>query len=175
MERNLMIDENKVAIDNGKKRTVTDDLFDKHLGGRRLILGLLIFSTIVVISWFQLRVGIFGAYEGQIQRPVHLALFMFFIFMYSIFREKKITILVFLKSGLPAILSLVILYYYISNYYELMLRMGIAEPKDFFYGIVLILLVLEATRRTAGYAVVIVATAFILYSFIDVTNGDSRA
>jgi TRAP-type uncharacterized transport system fused permease subunit len=52
-----------------------------------------------------------------------------------------------------------------GNYQEMILRMGIAEVVDYFYGIVLILLALEATRRTAGNAIVIVACAFILYSF----------
>jgi len=165
MAKTLVTDEGKVTVGEPEKKTITKALFDRSLRGGRLFLGLVIFSTVVILGWFQLRVGIWGAYEGQIQRPVHLLLFMFFIYLYPLFREKTISLKPFLKYVIPAILSLFILYYYLSNYQAMILRMGIAEPDDYFYGIVLILLVLEATRRTAGNAIVIVAIVFILYSF----------
>jgi len=150
---------------NEERETVTDALFDRSLRGGRLFLGLLLFSTVLVIGWFQLRVGIWGAYEGQIQRPVYLCLFLFFVYLYPLFREKTFRFWLVLKNVIPAIMSLVVLYYYLSNYHEIIYRMGIAEPVDYFYGIVLIILVLEATRRTAGLAIVIVGVSFILYSF----------
>jgi TRAP transporter 4TM/12TM fusion protein len=165
MAKTLVTDEGKVILGEPEKKTVTDALFDRSLRGGRLFLGLLILSTVVFLGWFQLRVGIWGAYEGQIQRPVHLLLFMFLIFLYPLFREKAIGFSGVIKNILPAIFCIVILYYYMGNYQEMILRMGIAEPVDYFYGIVLILLVLEATRRTAGNAIVIVASVFILYSF----------
>ena len=158
-------DEEKASSANEDRETVTDALFDRTLRGGRLFLGLLIFATFVIIGWFQLRVGIWGAYEGQIQRPVYLCLFMFFVYIYPLFHEKTFRFSHLLKNGLPAIMTLVVLYYYMSNYHEMIFRMGIGEPVDYFYGIVLMLLVLEATRRTAGIAIVIVAVAFILYSF----------
>jgi TRAP transporter 4TM/12TM fusion protein len=158
-------DEGKGSPINEQQKTVTDALFDKTLRGGRLFLGLLIFATFVIIGWFQLRVGIWGAYEGQIQRPVYLCLFMFFVYIYPLFHEKTFRFSLLLKNGMPAIMTLVVLYYYMSNYHEMIFRMGIAEPVDYFYGLVLIFLVLEATRRTAGIAIVIVAVAFIIYSF----------
>jgi len=165
MAKELLTDEGVVTIGEPEKQTITNALFDRSLRGGRLFLGLLILSTVVVLGWFQLRVGIWGAYEGQIQRPVHLLLFMFFIYLYPLFREKTIRFSGLVKNAAPAILCMVILYYYMSNYQDMILRMGIAEVVDYSYGIALILLVLEATRRTAGNAIVIVAAAFILYSF----------
>ncbi len=165
MAKTLATDEVEVTLGDPRKMTVTDALFDGGLRGGKLFLGLLVLATVVVMGWFQLRVGIWGAYEGQIQRPVHLVLFMFFIFVYPLFREKILRLAVFVKNGVPAILCIVFLYYYLSHYQEMIYRMGIAEPVDYFYGGFLILLVLEATRRTAGNAIVIVACAFIFYSF----------
>jgi len=169
MAKPLVTDEGVITLGEPEKKTVTDALFDKSfrksLPTAKLFLGLLILSVVVIIGWFQLRVGIWGAYEGQIQRPVHISLFLFFIYIYPLFREKAFRFSVFMKNGVPAILTLIVIYYYMVNYQEMILRMGIAEPVDYFYGIALILLVLEATRRTAGNAIVIVACAFILYSF----------
>ena len=165
MAKTLITDEGKVVLGEAGKKTVTDALFDRSLRGGRLFLGLLILSTVVFLGWFQLRVGIWGAYEGQIQRPVHLLSFMFFIYLYPLFKERSLRLSGLLKNAVPAVLCIAILHYYLSNYQEMILRMGIAEPVDYVYGIALIVLVLEATRRTAGNAIVIVAAAFILYSF----------
>jgi TRAP transporter 4TM/12TM fusion protein len=165
MSKELITDEGKILLGDSEKKTVTDALFDKTLSGGRLLLGLLLLSVVLFLGWFHLRVGIWGAYEGQIQRPVHLLVFMFFIYTYPLFREKTIGLKALVKYVIPALLSLVILYYYLSNYQAMLFRMGIGEPADYFYGIVLILLVLEATRRTAGNAIVIVSAVFILYSF----------
>lgn len=165
MAETFTTDEGKITLGEPEKKTVTDALFDRSLRGGRLVLGLLILATVVIIGWFQLRVGIWGAYEGQIQRPVHLLLFMFFIYLYPLFGEKTIRFSGLMRNILPALFCVVILYYYLSNYQDMILRMGIAEEEDYFYGIALILLVLEATRRTAGTAIVVVAGVFILYSF----------
>jgi len=158
-------DEGKGGADLKEQETVTNLLFDKALRGEKLFLGLLIFSLILIIGWFQLRVGIWGAYEGQMQRPVYLCLFMVLVYIYPLIHEKTFRFSLVLKNVIPAIITLVILYYYLSNYEEMVYRMGIAEPQDYVYGIALIILVLEATRRTAGPAIVIVAVSFILYSF----------
>ena len=165
MAKTLVTDEGKVTVGEPEKKTVTNALFDRSLRGGKLFLGFLILGIVIFLGWFQLRVGIWGAYEGQIQRPVHLLMFMFFIYLYPLFQEKTIRFSGILKNVIPAVLCLVILYYYLNNYQEMILRMGIAEPEDYFYGVALMLLVLEATRRTAGNAIVIVAAAFILYSF----------
>lgn len=148
-----------------KKRTVTDDLFDRSVRGKKLFLGLFIFALVGFIGWFQLRVGIWGSYEGQIQIPVHLTAFMIFVFMYPLYKEKKIGIWAFFYNILPAILCVIVIYYYLTHYYAILFRMGIAQPQDYPYGLILIGLVLEAARRTAGLPIVIVAVLFILYSF----------
>ena len=102
MAETFTTDEGKITLGEPEKKTVTDALFDRSLRGGRLVLGLLILATVVIIGWFQLRVGIWGAYEGQIQRPVHLLLFMFFIYLYPLFGEKTIRFSGLLRNILPA-------------------------------------------------------------------------
>src|SRR5512136_1972238 len=104
MAKELLTDEGKVTIGEPEKKTITNALFDRSLRGGRLFLGLFILSTVVVLGWFQLRVGIWGAYEGQIQRPVHLLLFMFFIYLYPLFQEKTIRFSSLVKNVVPAVL-----------------------------------------------------------------------
>jgi len=66
-----------------------------------------------------------------------------------------------------SLLSLAVLFYIIAEFDELLYRVGaIPTQMDIIVGIVLILVVLEATRRVAGMSFVMVAVIFIAYTFL---------
>ncbi|MDZ5695962.1 TRAP transporter fused permease subunit [Chelativorans sp. M5D2P16] len=64
--------------------------------------------------------------------------------------------------------TIAVLGYILFNVGALRLRAGtaMAQPADFYAALAGVLLILEITRRAAGLALVIIATVFILYSFI---------
>src|SRR5690606_21896191 len=68
---------------------------------------------------------------------------------------------------LLAVAAVVVLGYILFNVGALRLRAGtgLAQTADFYAALVGVILILEATRRLAGLALVIIAAIFILYSF----------
>jgi TRAP transporter 4TM/12TM fusion protein len=70
-------------------------------------------------------------------------------------------------DALMIVLSLIVGLYIIINYKTLLTeRLGIPLPIDIVFGVMAILLVLEATRRSTGLAMVIVGVAFLAYAFL---------
>jgi len=64
-----------------------------------------------------------------------------------------------------AILSFSIAAYIWIDYWEFIFRVGIPTNLDIFFSIVTIILVFEATRRTVGWALLIIAFIFLIYTF----------
>jgi len=64
-----------------------------------------------------------------------------------------------------ALLSFSIAAYIWIDYWEFIFRVGIPTRLDTFFSILSILLVFEATRRTVGWALLIIAFVFLLYTF----------
>ena len=110
--------------------------------------------------------GWFGAYFSLIQRSIH---FMFILTLtFSLFARSKKTPrdkiqfydLIFIG------ISMILCYYILTNYKELVWRAGAANPMDVFLGVILVLLTLEATRRAVGLPLMLVATFFLLYALL---------
>ncbi|MEL7567298.1 MAG: TRAP transporter permease [Dehalobacterium sp.] len=108
--------------------------------------------------------------DPWIFRAVHLTFTLIMIFWLvppkkndeTLKQEKPLIVDIVLS-----ILSLAVLLYIIAEFDELIYRVGaIPTQMDIVIGIVLILVVLEATRRAAGMSFVIVALVFIAYTFL---------
>jgi len=115
---------------------------------------------------FHMYTGWFGAYFSLIQRSIH---FMFILTLtFSLFARSKKTPrdkiqfydLIFIG------ISIILCYYILTNYKELVWRAGAANPTDVFLGVVLVLLTLEATRRAVGLPLMLVAVFFLLYALV---------
>jgi TRAP transporter 4TM/12TM fusion protein len=120
---------------------------------------------------FHLYTAQFGLFSAIVQRSIHL-LFAFLLIFLSmpLFKEKKERgtnqqIIQWVFNIILMILGTVILVYLVAEYQEVTLRGGEATPTDLVFGAILILLVLEATRRTMGLALPIVTVVAIAYSF----------
>ncbi len=97
-------------------------------------------------------------------RSIHLAFAIFLVFMAFPFLEKKQTKKVPWHDWILAVAaSLTALYIYIY-YAELADRSGAPILLDIVIGVVGLVLLLEATRRALGPALVVVALVFLLYS-----------
>ena len=56
--------------------------------------------------------------------------------------------------------------YLLLNYQELVLRAGLNTQTDIIVGIIGVLMVFEATRRTVGWPMLTVALIFVAYAFL---------
>lgn len=114
----------------------------------------------------------FDVMDSPMLRAIHLGTVMTLIFLwYPPFKlkpgetEKPIWLLVDLVL---VVLSIAVAYYLVSQIDYILTRIRYVDPvstADMVYGTICILLVLETTRRTSGWALVIVASIFLLYAF----------
>ncbi|MCL1875387.1 MAG: TRAP transporter permease [Synergistaceae bacterium] len=118
----------------------------------------------VSFSFFQLYTAAFGQLPTQIQRAFHLLFTMSLIFLLYPFGKKSLRDKPSKIDIALVFLTLLACGHLIVNYEAIILRAGIVTPADYFFGAIMILLVLEVARRTVGLPITIVAVVFIIYA-----------
>jgi len=127
-------------------------------------LSLVMKAICVVFVLFHLYTAYFGVLDGNGQKTVHLGFVLLVCFLQDIINEKKsklerISAVVTLAIGLTSVI------YVTVNYLELQKRSGIVLTIDKVMGILLIVSIIDATRRVMGKALCIVVCVFIIYGF----------
>ncbi|MBB6443575.1 TRAP transporter permease [Bacillus benzoevorans] len=142
--------------------------YDPEAGTRKLkgivawvaLLGLLAFSL------FQVYTSVFGVLTAQLQRSIHLGFALALIFLLFPARKNNAG----MKNKVAwydlifAALSVVVGAYWPLLIDELVNRVGRLTDIDFLVGLLAVLLVLEATRRTVGLPIMMIALIFIGYA-----------
>lgn len=141
--------------------------YDPEAGTRKLkgMFGWIAFIGLLAFSLFQLYTGLFGQLTAQLQRTIHLGFALALIFLLFPARKKN------LKKNkvawydiLLALIAVAVGAYWPLMIDELVMRVGRLTDLDFYIGLAAILLVLEATRRTVGLPITIIATIFLGYA-----------
>ena len=119
----------------------------------------------VPASLFQLYTGAFGIFSSMIQRSVHWTFMSVLAFL--IYRSRKKY-----KQTTPTILDLAFVglaltagLYILFSWEAIVDRAGMPIERDIFFGIIMIIVVLEATRRAVGATLAYTALAFLLYGY----------
>lgn len=99
----------------------------------------------------------------QVLRTVHVGIVLFLVFLSFPFLNRFKNRLMW-WDVLLAIGSIVIAYYILSSGDEFADRNTAPNPTDVMFGIALILMILEAVRRTNGLVLVSVTVCFLLYA-----------
>jgi TRAP transporter 4TM/12TM fusion protein len=120
----------------------------------------------IAMSLFHIYTAQFGVYSAMVQRPVHLTFAFVLIFLLHPSRRERGKGWVWLLDGLFIALSVISLIHLVVTFKEVVLRGGAATKLDLWLGGILILLVIEGTRRVLGWALPIISTVFILYAFL---------
>ncbi|WP_041082071.1 TRAP transporter permease [Thermotoga profunda] len=126
------------------------------------------FFSLIAMGIFHIYTAIFGTFEAYLQRNIHLifALPLAFIFYPATQKSPKDRVpwydwLLFVLAISPCL-------YAIINYEKIIYRMVQVEEvtvAQILLGTLLIVLILEATRRIVGLALTILAAASILYMY----------
>ncbi|MGM0902468.1 MAG: TRAP transporter permease [Bacillota bacterium] len=141
--------------------------FDPEAATRKLkgIMGWIVFIGLLAFSLFQLYTAIFGVYTAQIQRSIHLGFALALIFLLFPMRKRSLRkAKVAWYDMVLAVLGVAVGAYWPLKIDELVNRVGRLTEVDYFIGLAAILLVLEATRRTVGLPITIIATVFMVYA-----------
>jgi TRAP transporter 4TM/12TM fusion protein len=125
---------------------------------------------IVVVAMFAYHfwAALTGMPEPLIVRPIHVAFVLFLSFIKFRASSKIKTKTTPWYDWALAILGVVCSLYILFDYERIVWRMPFfdpVEPMDYICGIITILLVLEATRRSIGQALSIVVIVIIFYTF----------
>ena len=127
-------------------------------------------ATALAMSGYHLFVAFFGPPDAQAFRAIHLTFVLALAFLTLPALKPRpddanpsILDLAFLAVAVAVSLYPLFAYEYLVNrmYYVDELR-----PADFVFGIALLALVLEATRRAVGWALPATAAAFLAYAFV---------
>ncbi|MGN1401558.1 MAG: TRAP transporter permease [Bacillus sp. (in: firmicutes)] len=140
--------------------------YDPEAATRKLkgVMGWVVFFGLLAFSLFQLYTAIDKPLMAQLQRSIHLGFALALIFLLFPARKKN------LKKGriawydyILSALGIVVGAYWPVMMEELVMRPGIMTDLDYFIGVLAIILVLEATRRTVGLPITIIALCFVAY------------
>ncbi|MFK7161218.1 TRAP transporter permease [Marinospirillum sp. MEB164] len=136
----------------------------RHLGHSPL--GLLVMLLAISYSVFHLYITYFPLPE-LLQRATHVAIGLVLIFLLYPSNNKASRARASWDDWLMVLASIVTLGYLVMEYQNIMTtRGGIPNTLDIAMGMVTVLLVLEAARRTMGLALPILALIFLAYPFV---------
>lgn len=144
-----------------------EKLIEEEEGITRKLRGfwsILITALAVGMSGFALYSTLFPV-TTQIVRSVHVVFMLLLSFLYFPFRKKyrnRINIL----DIVLCLLSLATILYMLIDFEDFIYRAVTPEPWDKILGVLFILLVLEATRRTSGWIMPITCLVFLVYAYI---------
>jgi len=159
--------------------TPTDQSPDQgHDVGRRLLkqsetgsrifsgnLAILIPTVAISMSLFQLYTGLFGELPGSKQLSIHLAFAVFLCFVCFPASRRAPRHRISLPDWLLAIVGTLTALYLFLNYDHVVTHVGDAKLYDLVIGGVLIVLLLEATRRSISPILPIITLVFLLYAY----------
>ena len=136
--------------------------------GSRTISGMaktIVMVIAVAMSLFQIYTGFFGELAGSRQLSVHLTFALLLCFLCFPATKKSpgdrlplLDIILALTAGGCA-------FYLFANYTHVVTSVGDAATYDIVVGIMLIILVLEATRRSISPILPIICILFLLYAY----------
>ncbi len=122
--------------------------------------------TIIAVanSIFALYVAV-GTMTTQILRGIHVAVVLTLIFLHFPASKRSKTNVSVIDLALIA-LSLACIGYMLIDFEDFIYRAVTPEVLDQVFGVTLILLILEATRRTTGLVMPVTVVIFLIYAYI---------
>jgi TRAP-type uncharacterized transport system fused permease subunit len=128
-------------------------------------LAILIPTVAISMSLFQLYTGLFGELPGSKQLSIHLAFAVFLCFVCFPASKKSPRHRISLSDWVLAIVGTLSALYLFVNYDHVVTHVGDAKLYDLIIGGVLIVLLLEATRRSISPILPIITLIFLLYAY----------
>lgn len=135
--------------------------FDKNS-----IPGIIVFLMCIGLSLFHLYTAWRGPLVTLMHRAVHTTVVMSLIFILYPFSKKSSKKNPSIFDWIFAVATLGLGAYIVFNYKALVMRAGMPNDTDVIFGIVAILLVLEAARRITGKEIAFLAVLFLSYAYL---------
>lgn len=160
--------EEKVVYDQEKVEEIVEEF---EAPTRRLTgtVGRAVMALAVVMSIYHLY-GAIATIPAQLFRASHLAfVFLLTFLLYPLRKREGWSSRVDLLDIVLAVMGLAAMGYIFADFEEFIYRSTTPNSLDMFFGVITILLVLEATRRTVGWHLSTLTLFFVIYALF----GDS--
>ncbi|NLL17902.1 MAG: C4-dicarboxylate ABC transporter permease, partial [Clostridia bacterium] len=139
---------------------------NSETGASKNITWYLIVIAALGLTAFHLYTAGISMFGAWLQRDIHLVFILVLAFL--IFplrksgRQDHLTVIdaVFILAAIASGLYILIFYQ------DIVMRAGAYTNTDIFFGIILIIALLEAARRATGWVMVLIAGVFLLYAFL---------
>jgi TRAP transporter 4TM/12TM fusion protein len=144
-----------------------EEIIEQEEGITRKVTGfwdILITSLAIIMSLFAIYSTIVPV-TTQILRGVHVALLLALSFLYYPLSKKfrgKITFFDVILS----LLGLACIGYMLFDFEDFIYRAVTPERWDMIFGVIFILLILEATRRSSGWIMPVTCLVFLVYAYV---------
>jgi TRAP transporter 4TM/12TM fusion protein len=159
-------DNQEVVISEEALKEAEKYIEEEEGPSRRLTGRMDTFITIVAVAMSLIHLyAAIGIIMTQVLRGIHVMFVLFLSFLvFPSFKRFKNRIIWY--DFVLALLGIAVIVYMLIDFDQFIYRSVIPNFWDKFFGIILILLVLEATRRTTGLIMVGVVLGFLTYAFI---------
>ncbi len=149
------------ALREAEKYIEEEEGPSRRLTGR---MDLFITGVAVVMSLVHLYAAI-GVIMTQVLRGIHVMFVLFLSFLvFPSFKRFKNRIIWY--DFLLALLGIAVIVYMLIDFEDFIYRSVVPTFWDKFFGVILVLLVLEATRRTTGWIMPVIVIAFLVYAMV---------
>ena len=143
-----------------------EKFIEEEEGPSRRLLGKVatfITATAVVMSLFHLYAAV-GIIMTQMLRGIHVMFVLFLTFL--VFPAgRRFQNRINWLDVLLSLLGVAVIVYMLVDFEDFIYRSVVPNFWDKFFGVILILLVIEATRRTSGWIMPAIVISFIVYAF----------
>ena len=123
------------------------------------------------VTYFALIMSLFHLYAAvatittQILRGVHVAMVLFLSYLVFPPSKKKLRSIAWYDVCL-ALIGVATIVYMLVDFEDFIYRAVTPNPLDLVFGVALIVLILEATRRGTGWIMPVVVCLFLIYAYI---------
>jgi TRAP transporter 4TM/12TM fusion protein len=162
----MSIDPGTVAIDDEKlsKATAYIEAQEGAASRHRGWLGKVTTTLLVVMSLFHLYAAV-EIVPAQVLRPVHVGFTLLLVFLLFPIAKRYRNRLMW-WDVVCAALGVATIAYLLAGGDDIWDRNTLPTQSDVFFGVVFVLLVLEACRRTSGWIMLFVVSSFLVYAFV---------
>ncbi len=117
------------------------------------------------VGFYHLYTAYFGPPFALLFRNIHWMMIAVLLFVLYPARPSSPQHRPTLWDGLCVVISLILGFYVWLNYAAIANRAGAPTQVDILFGLLLVVMVVEACRRTVGWPIIIVSMAFLVYAF----------
>lgn len=160
----------KSYMEKISKNKIKESLEGKHRDIKG-VLGIIITSYAALVALYHLYTAYFGPPFAVLFRNIHWMLIATLLFaIYPAYKEepryKSLKYYLFIGWDIVCIIITIILGLYLwLNWSAIAARAGAPTSLDIYLGMLLVLMVIEAGRRTVGWPIIIVSLFFIIYAY----------